>query len=469
MSKAEIKQTDNKTCLFVNDEIFPPMSITIRSMENSEYLKKLREAGIRIFFVFANSDWMRPGRKDDNGNIIEKSGFETFDDEVNALLKVVPDAYIMVRIGMHPPTDWVDAHPDDVVTYNDNTFKKTTIISEIHEDTFCGHYFLGSENWRQDGKKALDSFIDRLEKKEYFDRIIGFFFAAGGTSEWYYTERLIDYSNNRYGDFSKAFKVEFTEFLKNKYETEAALKKAWCDGEASFDNPKIPDIQQSSHIDIDDKLIENIHNLMTVGHKGGLNDKDNAEANIGVLLNANKFQHTADFYSAWNAASAKSVVFFAKCVKERYPEMITGSFYGSMGCTDYYDCGTSSGTLNVLDSGYVDFLAAPGTYNNRMPGEYITQREAQDSFLLRNMLFLCEDDSRTHLDGGATVDCCELYSVRDSIETLKRDFARNICENTYAWWFDQFPNGGRYNCEEILELSSEISLILIIREIVIFY
>ncbi len=47
-------------------------------------------------------------------------------------------------------------------------------------------------------------------------------------------------------------------------------------------------------------------------------------------------------------------------------------------------------------------------------------------------------------------DAMALYTVEDSIETLKRDFARNICEDIHGWWFDM--GGDWYDDPAILAL-----------------
>ena len=51
---------------------------------------------------------------------------------------------------------------------------------------------------------------------------------------------------------------------------------------------------------------------------------------------------------------------------------------------DFIGGGTAGGVLKILDSGVVDFLAAPGNYDCRQPGGYIAQREMQDSFRIRD-------------------------------------------------------------------------------------
>lgn len=447
MSIAEMKRNGKNVSIYVNGEQLAPMSMTMIRMSDPEYLKDLRASGIRIFFVFANTDWLRPGK---NG---EMSGFQQFDMEAKRLLEAVPDAYIMVRIGMHPPVEWVESHPDDVVTFNDGSTKPIHLWSEIHTDDYPGHYCLGSENWRKDAVVALNDFCDKVDKTEYSDRIIGYFFAAGGTSEWYYLQRLFDKEKNLYGDFSPAFKKEYSEFLREKYGTEEKLRKAWKDPDATFDNPKIPDISERRFVEIESELSHLIHESCSMENINKKKELDKSSPNFGMMLNADGFQHVADFYLAWSNASAKSVVAFAQAIKTRYDhKMLTGSFYGALGCAEYFDQATATGTLRVLNSGMVDFLAAPGTYNNREPGGYCAQREMQDSFLLRNMMFLVEDDTRTHLEPFLARDCYEVYTPRDAVVCLKRDFGRDLCERTFAWWFDQHDPNGRYKHEDFYKV-----------------
>ena len=47
------------------------------------------------------------------------------------------------------------------------------------------------------------------------------------------------------------------------------------------------------------------------------------------------------------------------------------------GVRPFYNSTTTTSTMTILDSGKVDFLAAPGVYNNREPGGCVAQREMQ--------------------------------------------------------------------------------------------
>ena len=94
-------------------------------------------------------------------------------------------------------------------------------------------------------------------------------------------------------------------------------------------------------------------------------------ANLGVFLNMEDYRYVADFYDALHQATAEAIIFFAKVLKERYQGKIVGAFYGSYGCTDFFNSTTATATLPILDCGAVDFLAAPGVYNNREPGRSV--------------------------------------------------------------------------------------------------
>ena len=453
MSTAKIDTRNGTPALEINGETFSLMAMTTR-IKDEEYLRSLRKAGVRIFFVFANTDWLRHGKSlEESQDWREWGGFASFQSEAERLLRVVPDAYIIVRIGMHPPVSWMESHPDDLLRYSDGKTMPCVINSEVHYDRVPGCYSLCSEAWRKDGGEALMHFYDQVEHSPIADRVIGYFLGAGGTSEWYYVNQITEAGMNKYADVSPAFRREYGRILRERYGTEEKLRAAWKKDDATFENPGIPDLHEREYVDID-KLI--IHSLVTFECADridyGVHYNNQEPTRKGVFLNVNGYRHVYDFFNAWHEGTANTMIHFARLLKQRNPDTLVGSFYGSLGCTDYYGSSTTTGTRKILNSGVVDFLAAPGVYNNRWPGGYVAQREVQDSFTLRKMLFLSEEDSRTHLDCDFYRDANNFFTIQDTLNTLKRDFARNLCENTFAWWFDQHQNGGRYKHEDIYKM-----------------
>ncbi len=424
------------------------MAMTTR-IEDLDYIRHLGECGIKVFFLMTNTRWLRPGRTwtDDAGKThTEPSGMDEFVAAARRLLSVVPDARILVRIGLHPPVDWVERHPDDIMRYDDGSLQPAILASEVHRDLLPGMYSLCSSAWRHDATLALLSFCAEVEGLEFTDRIIGYFLAAGGTSEWYPVNPLTDHARKRYADFSPAFKAEFSAFLRAKYGTVDRLRAAWRRPDASFEDPPIPTLAERAFCHVDENILDAMLNMESAGRTIGkqIDLNPSSPTNLGVFLNADGYQHVADFFHAWHHGTANSIIHFARAIKNRYPDKLVGAFYGSYGCTHFFSGSTAEAVLPILDSGVVDFLAAPGVYNNREPGGYVAQREMQDSFRLRNQIFVVEEDSRTHLENDFYRDSMGLYTVTDAVGTLKRDFARNICEDLYAWWFDQHAHGGRY-------------------------
>lgn len=438
---AFVEMRNGDPVLLIDGEVYSPMAMTTY-IERPEYLRELGEAGMRLFLVMANTDWLQPGDKE--AGVL--SGFEQFRKHAELLLSCVPEARIIVRIGMHPPTEWMEAHPDEIMRYSDGQTIPTPIFSEVHYQEAPGAYSMSSELWREDGAKALLDFCKAADALPYGDRIVGYFLAAGGTSEWYYMTGLID--AERVADYSPAFRKQFERFLREKYGTEEALREAWNMPDATFENPPIPTLEERAVVYADSKLL----NTQPSNWQEPSVQEGDAPANKGVFLNTDSYRHVADFHQAWHAGTADSVIHFAKAIKTYDPGKLVGAFYGSYGCTNFYDASTGGGTLRILDSGMVDFLASPGVYNNREPGGYVAGRQVNDSFRIRGHLFMSEEDSRTHLEPISYRDAMQFYDIEDSIETLKRDFARNLCEGTYAWWFDQTKGGGRYEHEEIYRL-----------------
>ena len=445
---AEIKNHNGKPAIFIDGKPYPPMMATIRTMMNGNeiifddaYFKALGEAGVKIYFLICDTVWLKP------------NAIELFDYEARKLLEAIPDAYIVPRIGMHPTNEWIKANPDECIRFSDGSSPGVNLFTESYVTDLPAHYSLSSDKWREDAGNALRETWDILMKLPYADRIIGCFLAAGGTSEWYYLHHVHYPKKGICLDHSPTFKREFSRFLTAKYGTDEALQKAWKMPEATLADPPIPEFEKhyfSDMVDTDAAIPkERMYTYKPVPPPPGNG------TNRGAFLDFDKNIDVYDFYRAWHHGSANSVLHFAKIIKEMTPDRLVGAFYGSQGCIGFVRSGSNGGTLKILDSDCVDFLAAPGVYENRLPGGCEGQREVQDSFALRNKIYIVEQDTRTLAENRYFMDKCMIYDMTDSINVMKREFGRNICEDVQAWWFDQLIGGKRYNYPEILSLIAE--------------
>ena len=187
MSFAELKNVNGSPALVIDGESFPPMAMTVR-FDKPDYIRHLGEAGLRVFFLMTNTNWLRPGKDyvDENGAPCrEPSGLEAFVKNARTLLEQVPEAYIIVRIGLHPPVGWMEENQEELITYQDGSHEPSILSSEVHRDDIPGMYSFASDKWKADAGKALQEFCDAIDGLPFADRVIGYFLAAGGTSEWY--------------------------------------------------------------------------------------------------------------------------------------------------------------------------------------------------------------------------------------------------------------------------------------------
>ena len=469
--KARIQFENGSTVIKVDGKALPPMAFTPHAFKrDAEYLRQLGNAGIEVFFLICDLPWLND------------KAFEELESDTKILVENIPNAKIFLRLGMHPPVSWVAEHPDERMQYNNGQSIECNLVTESYTGRYSGMYALYSDAWRKDASEELLKFLEQLQQSPYVERYIGIFFAGGNTSEWYPATRLtipkgetagygMGYAlsaeilsrynrhgepfvddteattkavrENLVGDTSPAFQREFSRFLTQKYGTEENLRKSWKDENASLSHPSIPAFHERSFTNMDGSVIVNF--LLDVPAP----KKD--DTNVGVFLNTDAHQNVADFYRAFHLGAANTISHFGEVVKKHYPQYLTGSFYGYFGELDYFNMAMCAGGRKVLDSGVIDILACPNTYSDRQPGAYACQRVMQDSFRLRGCMFFSEDDTRTHLDGLVYRNSMQTFDATDTINVMKRDFGRDVCEDIYGWWFDQLERG-RYKDQSIYSL-----------------
>lgn len=440
---AEIREYNGRPALFIDGKPYPPMMATVRTVDDrkavidKEYYRQLGAAGIRIFFLICDTTWLKP------------EALRLFDEEARALLEVVPDAYIVPRIGLHPTNEWIEAHPEETVTYSDGSRPAVHLFTESYVSDLPAHYSLCSEAWRRDAGAALEETWKQLMSLPYADRIIGCFLAAGGTSEWYYMLPMVR-ANGLTAGHSESFKRNFSWYLREKYGDDEALRRSWRRKDVSIDNPPIPSAQAHFFAKEADRLAAMPPCRITTN--SDVPPPFGNGTNIGSFANVDTQMDVYDFYRALHNGVAQSVLHFAAIIKRLTPDRVVGAFYGAYGCTDYFNFGTCGGVMRILHDKNVDFLAAPGVYQNREAGGFVGQREMNDSFALHNKMFVVEEDTRTHMENRFFADKYRVYDLTDSINVMKRDFGRTLCEDVHAWWFDQILGGKRYKNDAIYNL-----------------
>lgn len=450
----EIKKYNGRSAIFVDGEpLASPMAfIRTRTRDENnkltlhfdpEYFKNLRKSGIRTFMISCNTLWLQP------------DALDVFDKEAGMLLEAVPDAYIIARFGLHPPVSWTIENPDECVEYSDGVARPCHLFTESYEADYPRMYSLLSQKWREDAGEALKETWGELLKRPYADRIIACFITAGHTSEWGYGENpgMLSSKDKACRGYSKAFRREFSSYLRELYGTDEELRRSWNNPDVSIDNPPIPTFDMhyfASQVDQDSTAPrQRIYAAQDVP------PPPNNGTHIGSFTDMDACPQTYHFLRCWHQGTAKSQIYFAKVIKEMTPDRITIFCYGKQGCCNHVHGGQSGGTRLILNSPYVDCLENPSVYENRVVGGFVGQRVVQDTFDLHNKIYICQDDSRTLAENRFFRNKYQVYDMTDTIDSLKRDFGKCICEDMQSWWFDQLIGGKRYKFPEIYDLFSE--------------
>ena len=447
--KAEVKMHNGVNTIFIDGvpHTSPAVFIRTRSADengnitiafNKEYMQNLSDSGCKIFFIECNTLWLQP------------NALEVFDKEARMLLDAIPDAYIIARFGMHPSNEWIEANPEECVTYSDGARPPARIFSECY-DTIAPHWYsLCSQKWREAAGEQLSTLWKKVMQLPYFDRIICCFPTAGNTSEWVCKLPLVDDGNKRCLGYSEAFRREFSDYLKRKYGTDEELRKAWKDPEATIDNPKIPTYDEHYFSGMVDK-----HSTTPPRYILATEDVPPAFNNgthVGSFIDFDNYMHVYDFYRCWHEGTVRSQIYFAKIIKELTPDRLVGYCSGAQCSTHIPRYGQAGATRMLMESGVVDFIENPCVYENRLPGGATSQRVVEDSFSLNNMVYMCQDDTRTVAENRYFKEKYYCFDMTDTLNLLKREFGKCICNDMKQWWFDQLVGGKRFKYPEIYEL-----------------
>ena len=140
-----------------------------------------------------------------------------------------------------------------------------------------------------------------------------------------------------------------------------------------------------------------------------------------------------DFYERWTSAIADDLIDCATCVREltRNRKLI-GAFFGYWGMTHQK-------LMHVLESGKVDFFAAPPEYREKRdpghPGR--SQAFTQATFRLHGTVYYEETDFRTALSewGEGPNRNFPNRSTAEAVGLMRRSIGKSLAGGWENWWF----------------------------------
>jgi hypothetical protein len=354
-----------------------------------EQIRLAAEVGVNMVSFSLPMPWPKPGEEPD---------WAAVEARCRVVLDANPKALLLPRIGMEPPQWWKDAHPGDVMRWEDGIRRRGVSPS--------------SETYRRDAAERLREVIAFLETK-FPDNVVGYHPSGHNTGEWFYQDTW----KAEFPGYAPATVAAWQEWLKGKYGTDAALQSAWHQPNAKLASAAVPSPERRR------------------------------AAPGGVLRDPNQEQDIIDFAIFRQQAMADCVCALAKAVREAsHGRKLSVFFYGYVFefAAAYRGPSASGhyGLRRVLESPDIDILCSPISYFDRGLGESAPSMTATESVTQAGKLWLNEDDTATYLCSGVFPGHTEKV---DTLEKTNQELLRNVgeaaCRNLATWWMDLGATG----------------------------
>ena len=344
---------------------------------------------------------------------------KSLDEVMSALETVKGDYYVMLCYGI--------------------TASATVFGGDVFEDNYVnqkGHNYpynsIASDKWMEYAKEITDNLIMAVkENPAYSNRIVAYSPCGSYGGEWFGP----NFWNGHY-DTSEVCARKFRTYLSNKYKTDAALQKAWGNNGVTLQTATIPNNVPAYHSD---------------------------DSALPTVLMESQYQNIVDYQDFYSELMASRIVEICQYIKEKNDSRIlTASYYGYQ-----YEISIAvSGCLGletVLDSRYVDILAAPNSYEDRNEGGVGASMTRLSAIAASGKIWLDESDYRSPIqtDEGFTTgesglgDEEAIATLEHLIEVMKRQYGKNMVYDSGTWWLDLL-NRGWFDSEEFWEASADL-------------
>ena len=381
-------------------------------------------AGVKVHTCILHSGWVG----------VDKYDYSVCDRVLSSLFASGKTEYFIPRIKLNPPIDWCKESPTELLVYENGPRDiegiKALIDTEKQDwlgyDSEKGYYnakgwqdtrpnvggvislqSFSSQKWLKDAGETLSRLIEHIESSPYAEKIIAYHIAFGACGE----SMLWGRQWGKFGDYGISNQKHFLDWGIKKYGGKEQLYKAW--GEEAK-----KEIIPPSH------LRENAEKL----YKDDISDC-----------------HSIDYDLYMGEVTTNAIMHFADIVHSKTNKPF-GTFYGYI---LHMPRAAYTGHLSfkrLLDSGKIDFFAAPKSYRRSAPGEPGGEMAPTVS-VNATSLWLDECDNRTHLSsdtiGGVAANAEETYAVQ------LREFCKNISHNSGLWYMDL--GGNWYNDSGIMK------------------
>ncbi|MBU4459625.1 MAG: beta-galactosidase [Verrucomicrobia bacterium] len=345
-------------------------------------------AGVRFVSFPVPLPWPRPG---------EAADWTGLDAACRRVLDANPGALLIPRVPMDPPAWWREANPDDVMKWENGRRDKAVPASP---------------RYRRDAAARLAALVGHLEST-LGESVAGYHPNGQNTGEWFYQDTWLPPLSG----YAPADAIAWRTWLRTKYGTDDALRRAWGRPDATLDEAPVPPAAERH------------------------------ASPAGTFRDPVRERHLIDFAAYQQDAMADCVCELARAVRTAsHGRKLVVFFFGYL----FEFAPVANGpavsghyaSRRVIDCPDIDVLCAPISYHDRGLGGNAPAMSAAESVALAGKLWLNEDDTHTYLATGTPP------GARDHVDTLEetngqlvRNVAQEALRNFGTWWMDLGSSG----------------------------
>ena len=324
--------------------------------------------------------------------------------DLTAIIETNPKAAVLLRLHVNAPYWWMRDNPDELCVYgvggvpyvDDGEYER---VIDGDEDNRM-RASIASEKWKTDASVALKKLLEGIMDTPQGRHVVGIQIAGGVYGEWH------QWSSGYHPDYGKPMIDYFRRYLREKYDTDEALKAAWKDPNATIDGavPAPPQLRQPE--------------------------------NGAPYRHPRESAYAVDSLRALQRCVPDAILHFARVIRENWDRpLLIGTFYG------YYDSwevkiGGHLEIQRLFDGGLVDYISGPFQYHPplRTISGTSCARGMLESARLHGVLWLTEMDNppigSPQWVGG------DPQRRQESIALLKRNILEPFTRGMGAWFFD---------------------------------
>lgn len=425
--KSEVSEYKGRPTLFIDDTPVPPVLYALTDTPGGRWsweeipahnINAFAGAGARAFQVDVFLGHLCP--EDGRFNL----------DLPRRQIRGVVDAWgnrpgkpaVFIRFHLNPPSWWREMHTDQLTVYDGeelNADPDNGLTRLIQGDAGPARRIsLASETWADRAEELLITFCKEFSTCSEAAYLAGIQPAWGIYGEWHYWGFM-----HWEADFSTAMNAAFRRYLRDRYDDDSGLQKAWGDPSARIDDALVPGKQE--------RLVPD-----------------------GIFRDPVKGRRVIDYYDCQHRLVADLVVRYCRTVKQNWPvPIVTGSFYGYFFSTFGRQAAGGHCELHtVLKSQWIDYLAGPQSYGPEAEeaGDPYRSRGLLESVLIAGKLWLDEYDQeprRTFAHAGMDKQSGAAYAsrVRANCSLIARSMMHPFCRGMGLWFYDFGPGGVHLN------------------------